>query len=175
MKKIDLKNIKTKKGFTLVELLLYVSIASAMMFSLVAFAMMTVESNVKNQAVIDVEQQGVQIMQLVKQVIRNSEGINSPAQGVSSGTISMDVVNVGDDPTIFDVSSGVFRITEGVGSAIDITNSRVTVSGLSFYNLSRTDTPGVVRIQFTITHNNPEGRNEYDYSKTFYGTASLRQ
>ena len=132
MNKINFKNSNIKKGFTMVELLLYISIAGVMMFSLVVFAMIIIQSNVKNQSVIDVEQQGVQVMQLVKQIIRNSEGINSPSQGVSSGLVSLDIVASGDDPTIFDVSSGVFRIKEGVGSAVDVTNSRVTVSGLSF-------------------------------------------
>lgn len=57
----------------------------------------------------------------------------------------------------------------------DLYNSRVTVSNLTFTNLTRAGTPGNVRIQFTLTHINPSGRNEYDFSKTFYGSASLRK
>jgi len=51
----------------------------------------------------------------------------------------------------------------------------VTVSGLTFQNLSRSATPGTVRIQFTLTHVNPAGRNEYSFAKTFIGSATLRQ
>lgn len=165
----------TKRGFTLVELLLYVLISAMIIFSVAGFLFLTLTTKEKSKTILEVENQGDQIMQIVTQVIRNSEGINSPAQGVSASSASLDVVNAADDPTVFDVSGGIFRITEGVGSAVGLNNSNVTVSGLSFYNLSRTGTYGVIRVQFTVSRVNPEGRNEYDYSKTFYGSASLRQ
>lgn len=165
----------TKKGFTLIELLLYLMIAGILIASVGGFLFLILESKEKNRTILEVEEQGVQIMQIVTQVIRNSEGINSPSQGVSASSASFDTVDAGDDPTVLDVSSGVFRITEGSGSAVALSNSNVTVSDVSFYNLSRTDTYGVVRVQFTVSRINPEGRSEYDYSKTFYGNASLRQ
>jgi len=165
---------KKGEGFTLVELLLYISIASIMLLTTTLFLQTLLESRVKNQTISEVQAQGAQVMHIITQTIRNAEAITSPAQGASASSLTLDVVDVGDDPTVFDLSSGVLRITEGAGSAIAITNSRVLVSGLSFENLSRTDTPGTLRVEFTITHTNSEGRNEYNFSKTFYGSASLR-
>ncbi len=171
-----MKNMTSQcsKGFTLVELLLYISIVSAMILSVSAFLPLLMASRVKNQTIAEIEQQGIQTMQIITQTIRNAEGITSPGTGVNASSATIDVVTTGADPTIFDLSGGVLRITQGTESAVALTNSRVTTSSLTFYNLSRASTPGTIRIQFTLTHNNPSGRNEYEYAKTFYGTATLR-
>lgn len=165
---------KNNKGFIFVELLLYVSILGVMILSVSAFLPLFMESRVKNQTISEVEQQGVQVMQAATQTVRNATTINTPTQGLSSASLSVNVADSAKNPTMFDLSSGVIRMKEGGGSPVSLTNSRVVVSNLSFQNLSGTDTPGTVRVQFTITHVNPEGRQEYNFSKTFYGSATLR-
>ncbi len=162
-------------GFTLIELLLYVAISSVLLLVISAFLSSLLQSRVKNQTIAEVEQQGVQVMQIISQTIRNAKDINSPTQGTSASSLSLDVITGANNPTVFDLSSGVVRIKEGVATAIALTNSRVTASGLSFQNLSRSNTPGTVRISYTLTHLNPSGRNEYDFTKTFIGSATLRQ
>jgi type II secretory pathway pseudopilin PulG len=67
-----------------------------------------------------------------------------------------------------------FRVTEGVGSPVALTNSKVKLSGLTFTNLSRTGTPGIVQISFTLSRFNPSSKNEYDYQKTFTGSAEVQ-
>lgn len=145
--------IRSKGGFTLIELLLYVSIVGAIIFSIAGFLSLLMQSRVKNQVISEVEQQGVQVMQVITQTGRNATNVNFTSA--------------------FDLSGGVIRMDDG-GGPVALTNSRVTASGLTFQNLSRSGTPGTMRVQFTLTHVNPEGRNEYNYSKTFIGSATLR-
>jgi type II secretory pathway pseudopilin PulG len=168
------KNHKTT-GFTLIELLLYVGIVSVILLSISVFLSILLQSNIKNQTVNEVEQQGSQVMQIITQAVRNADIINSPATGASAPSLSINTITAGNNPTVFDISSGTFRIKEGAAATISLTNSRIIVSGLSFSNLSRTSTPGTIRIQFTLTHINPEGRNEYSFNKTFVTSATLRQ
>lgn len=171
-----IKNSKNKSGgFTLIELILYVGIASILLLAISFFLAMLIQSRIKNQTIAEVEQQGLQVMQIITQTARNSEAITSPAPGASASLLTLDVINVANDPTVFNISSNAIRVTEGINSAIALTNSRVNVSNLTFQNLSRANTPGAIRIQFTITHINPEGRNEYSFAKTFIGSATLRQ
>lgn len=70
--------------------------------------------------------------------------------------------------------SGALRVKEGAAAAVPLTNSKVQVSGLTVQNLSRSGTPGVVRINFVISRINSTGRNEYDYQKAYTATAALR-
>lgn len=163
-----------QRGFTLIELLLYVAIAGVIMLAISVLLGMLLQSRVKNQTIAEVEQQGLAAMQLITQTARNAETITSPAIGASSASLTLDVVTVASDPAIFDLASGVIRSQEGTGAVDSLTNPRVTASALTFQNLSRPGTPGTVRVQFTLTHVNPSGRNEYDFNKTFYGSATLR-
>lgn len=167
-------NGHTKNGFTLIELLLYVSIVGAMILTVAAILPLFMQSRVKNQTISEVEQQGTVVMQIITQTVRNAENITGPSTGTTASSVTLDVVTAGLDPTIFDLSGGAIRITEGAGSPVSLTNSRITASDLTFQNLSRTSTPGIIRVQFTLTGVNPEGRQEYNYSRTFYGSASLR-
>ncbi|PLX24969.1 hypothetical protein C0580_03515 [Candidatus Parcubacteria bacterium] len=163
-----------QKGFTLIELILYIGIASVVLLVITSFFQMTLSSKAKNKTILEVEQQGMQVMQIITQAVINSEGITSPSAGNSSSGVVLDVVTVSDDPTVFDLSGGTIRITEGAGSPINITSSLVNVDSLIFENLSKADTAGILRIEFTISYINNAGRNEYDWSKTFYSSISLR-
>ena len=163
-----------KKGFTLIELMLYVGIISTVVFISSVFLIMLLQSREKNQTISEIEENGVQIMETITQTIRNSEGINSPSSGSSSGSLSLGMTDGSKDPTIFDLSGSTIRITEGSGSSVPLSSSRVELTGLSFKNLSRPNTPGNITVQFTMTHFNPGSRNEFEWSKTFYGSASLR-
>ncbi len=168
-------SLQTNRGFTLIELLLYVGIASIMLLVISTFLSTLLESRVKNQTIAEVEQQGVQVMQMITQTLRNADTINSPTAGVSAASLSVNTYTSINNPTVFDLSGGVIRIKEGTGAVVSLTNTRVTASALNFQNLSRTSTPGTMRISFTLAQVNPSGRNEYNFTKTFIGSATLRQ
>lgn len=166
---------QNQEGFTLIELLLYVAILSFIFFtaSLLLTSMLNYRS--KQLALTEVNETGDHAVRIISRTIRNAEAITSPTQASSASSITIDVVDVADDPTVFDLSAGALRMTEGAGSAIDLSSNRVTVSGLTFTNLSRTDTPGTVQFTFTVTYNNPDSIPAFEASKTFYGSATLRQ
>lgn len=163
--------MKTQNGFTLIELLLYISIVAVILLTVSGLLYTILQARVKNQTIAEVEQQGLQVMQIITQTIRNADNINSPTQGTTSTAVSLEVADAALNPTIFDLSNGVVRITEGIAQAVSLTSSKVTASSLSFLNLSQKS----IKIQFTLTHINPGSKNEYDYSKVFYGTANVRR
>src|SRR3989338_4913053 len=173
--KLKSYKLQTKSGFTLIELLLYVAVSSAILLTASLFLQILLESRVKNQTIAEVEQQGLQVMQLITQTARNAEVITAPAPSASAASLTLDVITAANDPTVFDLADGAIRIKEGEDPMIPLTNSRVTASAITFQNLSRANTPGIIRIQFTLTYVNPEGRNEYNFTKTFTGSAALRQ
>lgn len=168
-----MKNIYQQKGFTLIELMLYVAMTALMMLFLFSFLQFLIESRVKNQAIAEVEQQALQVSQMINQTIRNASSISSPIQGTSATFLDLVVSAPATSPTIFDLSAGVIRVKEGASANINLTNSQVQASGLVFYNLSRPSTPGNIRWHFTLSYVNPTGRQEYNFSKTFFGSASL--
>lgn len=159
---------------SLIELLLYMAVFSMIVLVISSFLFSILRSQTKNQTIAEVEQQGVLAMERITQLIRNAEGINSPSIGESDSEISIDMSEAGLDPTIINLSGDTLYMKEGAGSPIELTNSNIIVTDLTFFNLSRSDAPGNIRIEFTISHVNPEGRNEYEFEKTFAASTSLR-
>ncbi|MBI2473227.1 prepilin-type N-terminal cleavage/methylation domain-containing protein [Candidatus Uhrbacteria bacterium] len=162
------------KGFTLVELVVYIGLASIVFLAVIGQQMTFLQMRVKHQTIAQVEQEGQFVMQLITQTLRNAQAINSPPAGSSASILSIDVFDAVDDPTVFDVSGGQIRLTQGSAAAVEITSGLLSVASFTIENVSRLDTPGSVRIQFTLSRINAGGVIPYAYEKTFYGTASLR-
>ena len=162
------------KGFTLIEMLLYVAICSIILISLVTFLSFLLNAGVKNQTIAEVEQNGLQVTQFMTQIIRNAKSITTPSLATSSSTLSIKTVSTTTDPTLFYVASGTLRIKEGSGSGIPLTSGKVTVSSLVFKNTSASSTDGgSIDISFVVSYINQSNTNEYSFSKTFNATASF--
>ncbi|MCX6779853.1 MAG: hypothetical protein NT034_01580, partial [Candidatus Magasanikbacteria bacterium] len=83
-----MRNIQNNnQGFTLLELLLYVFVASAILLSIVALVALLIQSRVKNQTISMIEQQGAQIIQVVTQEINNAKVITAPTVGNSAAVL----------------------------------------------------------------------------------------
>jgi hypothetical protein len=113
-------------------------------------------------------------MDTITRAVRNATAITAPTAPNSGASLTLTVPVGADSPTVVDLSSGAIRIKKGAATAIALTNSKVQVTSLSFTNLTRSGTPGVVRISFTVSMVNSSGRNEYDYQRTFYSSAAVR-
>lgn len=164
-----------KKAFTLVEVLLYIALSSVILAVLVAFIGLILQTRARSQTIAEVHQQGDVIMQSILQTVRNAEGINSPTPGNTANTLSVDAVVASIDPIVYALSGTDLTVTEDINPAQTLNSNRVEISNLTFSNLSRAGTPGIVRIQFTVSYVNPDGRYEQDYSQIFYGTAAIRR
>ncbi len=119
-------------GFTLIELLLYFAIIPLILLPISSFLSSFFEARVKNQTIMEVEEQGAFVMNSIAQTIRNAEAITVPSVGSFGSTLTLDVVNPANDPTLFDLSGSTLRVTEGVGSPTALTNTRIIASGLTF-------------------------------------------
>lgn len=166
--------MENKKGFTLIELILYIAIMGLTITSIFYFLSMVLNAKVKNQTVIEVEQQGESVILEMAQAIRNATSINYPTFGTSSSTISLVMASSTKNPTIFKLSSSTLQIIEGTSSAINLTNNLVAVTGLTFKNLGTSSGTDSIQMKLNINYINLRGTNDYQYSQNFTGSASKR-
>jgi len=164
----------THRGFTLIELILYLAISALLLLGVSTFLVIILGSRTKGQVVTEVEQQGWEVSQVITQTIRNSLSVNYPVIGYSSSSLSLAVATTSSNPIIFDLKGGSLRITEGAGGPITLTNDRVGVTSLVFENLARSGTKDLIRFKLTISYLNPANKAEFNYSKNFYGSAQRR-
>ena len=166
--------MKKNSGFTLIELVLYVAIASIVLGAFLTVYTSVYQLRQKNQAVSEVEQQGQQVMQQISQTLRNAAAVTSPATGASSSALTLQTYSSGTNPTILSLSSGAVMDLEGTSSAVSLSSAKITVSSLSFQNLTRSGTHGIIKISFTVTSKNLTGRTENSFTKNFYNSAAVR-
>ena len=167
-----------RAGFTLIELTLYIAIFSVVIGAIVGLGIAATAQRVKSQVMADVTYQGEAIMAAMTQSVRDASSVTTPTLGQSSSSLTLVTPYVATTPTVYDASSdGVrtrLRIREGAAQTANfLTNSHVTISNLTFVNNGLTGTSGSISISFTLTYQNPTGRDEYSYSKNFFGGANL--
>lgn len=162
-----------ENGYTLIELLLYIVVISTLLTSITYFFGITIEARAKNQTIAEVDEQGTAAMEYMVHTIRNASSITTPTAGSNGSSLTVVVPTGSLSPTIFNLSGSTLQVKEGSAAAIALTNSDVQVSNLTFRNLTRSGTPGIVQLSFTLSRANPGGRNEYDYQKTFTTSAEV--
>lgn len=163
-----------KNGFTLIELLLYVAMIATMLLAIASFLPTVYDGRVKRQSIEEVEAQGAQAMELILRSGRNASSLTAPSIGTSAGSLTLAMASTTLNPTVYTVTpAGVIIVAEAGGTAIPLTNSRVTTTAFSVANISKSGTPGTMRVMFTLKRNTISDRMPYAYEKTFYGSASL--
>ncbi|MFA6424131.1 MAG: prepilin-type N-terminal cleavage/methylation domain-containing protein [Candidatus Magasanikbacteria bacterium] len=164
-----MKNIYNKKsGFTLIEVLLYVGITSFMLLTINIFIATVLQSRIKNQTVLVVENSGVAIMQTIIQTLRNATQINISNPQTISATMP------DGQQIVFGLENQVINSTQS-GTIYPLIPSDVSATSLQFTNLAPAEKPASIQIIFNLENLSPEGRNETTYSQTFYDTATLRK
>lgn len=160
-----------KNGFTMIEIVFYLAIIAVLVFASF-FVLNTInQSRLKNQIISEVDYQGMLISQTLAQEIRNAKLISLDDQ--SELVLQSD--GIGKNPIVFSVSDGNFYIKEGSQERIRLNNSRVSVSSLQIKDNSVSEKYGSIRFSFIVTYTNKSGLPDYNYSKSFYGSASTRQ
>lgn len=163
------------KGFSLIELLLYIAIVSIMMVVITSFFGTIVESSLRSQTINEVQQNSTQILNFITQNIRNASNINSPSTGNNATSM---IITVSGSPIGFDLNSGNIRYTanplDSLPTYVNLNSNRVTVTSLTFTNMTGGNSEGNIRIQMTLSRVNPDSRTVLNYTETFYADAALR-
>ncbi len=170
---IKIYTYNTSDGFTLIEMVLYATIASLVIAGVSMFLATVLQSRARSTAISEVEGQGIQVMQLITQNIRNASTTSTPSAGSTAASLSLTMLS-GYTPVVFSLATGTLQVKEGANAAVSITNTDVTASNLSFTNLGLSSTTGSVQVKFTLTLNNFSPTNGSSYSKTFIDSATVR-
>ncbi|KKQ98559.1 MAG: hypothetical protein UT24_C0009G0059 [Candidatus Woesebacteria bacterium GW2011_GWB1_39_12] len=166
--KFQVPNSKFSRGFTLVELILYIAIVTMFMTGVIYFTSDIVYGRVRSQVHQEVNQNMRLAVKIIMYEIRNASGVNS----VSASSISLASTDAGRNPTVIDrdVSSGRLRIGYG-GNQYFLTSNKVTVTALNFTDFS---TAGSTNVRFSITIEATGDRQEFQKSETYETSVELR-
>ena len=165
---------KNLPAFTLVEVILYIALFSSVITVFVGFIGMNAQLKGKNEAAFSVDSEALKIFQNISQTAKNASSISFPAEGANASSLSLAVDTPALTPTVYGLSSGRVQITEGAGQPVFLSSDRVSVTNLTFRNMSNGTDNELVRVELTLEYINSDNRKEKEYSQTYYTSINLR-
>jgi Tfp pilus assembly protein FimT len=163
--------MKNERGFTFIELILYIAILTIILSTLVPFAWNVIETGVKSAVAQEVNANARYLSERIKYEVRNSIGINS----VTTTSISLVTSVPATNPTVIDLSAGNIRLKQGASSTINLNSANTVINSLTFTDYTSGDNK-TKHIQFamTIAASFAAARQEYQDSVVIESSAEVR-
>lgn len=159
----------SRKGFTLVELLIFMGILTILLTILTQVFTMILDAQLESQANSSVDQDGKYIINRLTYDLNNAQDINTPAApGQQEGTLQL---AIGGINYVYSLNNGNIQLSDG--NTIENLNSfNTNVSGLNFLRLGNTGGKNSIKITFTLTSKTI--KNSGQEQETFSTTLGLR-
>jgi len=169
-------NKKSKSGFTLVELILYIALISIFITGAVLFAWDIIYGGAKSGVQREVNQNLRLTSKRTIYEIRNSSAVNS----IATSDLCLASATPARNPTRIYISAGRLYISWGGGSTNctgmtnnqPLTSNKVAVSGLTFTDRSSGVSSSNINFSFTVSSTGT--RQEWQKNQSYSGTAELR-
>lgn len=169
-----------RKGFTLVEMILYVALLAIMMGAALPIALQLVTNGTKSGITQEVYHSARYASERIMYEIRNANGIYD-----ASSTFDVDIATTtgaalyligaspATDPTVITVASGTLQIRQGAGDPVALNSVDSRVASLIFSNYS-TSTYNNVGFVLTMANAATSTRQEYRASTTINTSVGIR-
>jgi len=166
-----------KKGFTLVEMIIYILIISLILVAITYYAIDIIGAKTKAASYQEVQHNARFAMRRLVNEIRMADDLNASFSTFSThpGELSLSNNDSTKDPVFFDIKNERLRISQGISGPYYLTSDNVRVTNLVFEDLSVTDRTKNIKISITVEHVNPENRNDFEASVSMESTAVIRE
>lgn len=153
------------KAFSLIEVLLYISLLCIILTGIVTFSNELFFTSNKARIINNVDYESNYALNFISSYIQEAKIINSPIVSSSSTVLSFNyasnsVINISL------VNKQIVMTVDG-GSPISITSNKIKISDLNFTNLGLSNTKGLIKISFTANNNTPNERQEYNFTNNY--------
>lgn len=141
------KNKKSQKGFTLIELILFMGLFSIILLVLTTLFGEIVQKQLELQSMSDVESDGAYIFSRLEYDIARADNVVFP---VSSGeTQSSLVLDMNGTDYTYEIVGNKLQLTAGA-EIFDLNNPRTQISGLTFQRLGNPGGTPSVKVGLTV-------------------------
>lgn len=167
-----MKNFSYKKGNTLIEMLVYISIFAVLSIAIVNVLVTMMKSFSEVQAYRDLAEATTVSLERITREIKGATSVDvaNSTFNSSPGILQLNTTDSGGAAKTvkFDVSSNQLRLTENGTVTGNIVGGNMSVTSLIFRNIT-TSKGTAIRIEMTMQ--NTRGRT---ISKNFYSTAIIK-
>ncbi len=168
---------KNKKGFSLLETILYIILMAMILSTLALFLLQLTSARAKTRVISDVLSGAHLIEQRLSEAVRHAQAINVATSvfGTDPGVLSLEMTDATRDPTVFSLSAndGQFQMSQDGGAATTLTPSNLQITNLVFTNLTGADDVGIIQVQFTVSTTSTSGSKPFSYDQSFQTTLRI--
>ena len=170
-------NFKKREGFTLMEVLVYISVLVIIISSVVSLLLWAVDLSSKSKAIREVSDNSRRALEVMGYEIRGAKSIYTPT--TNSAQLSLETAKYlpeGEGKSYLDfyVSDGVLYMKKEAQNPLPITSDNVEIKTIFFDQISTTSTVPSVQISLEINYKNPNNRPEYSATIQATSTFSFR-
>jgi len=170
-----------KKGFTLIETLVYIVVLAIIMVVVFSFIFWLSQSATKNKAMREALNNAKRAMEIMTHEIKEAVAIYIPTSvfSTSTGQLSLKTLNYlpeGEEKSYIDFFLCQNRLClkkEGK-EPIAITSDKVEVKSLEFTQIAATSTIPSIKISLEVNYKSSANKPEYQASIKIVSTVSLR-
>jgi len=167
MRSQQFSNVAIQKGFTLVEMLIYMGLFSIFMVALTEVFTASLSAKIESQATASVDQDGRFIfLRLSHDISQADQIVGSYGSPADSLTIQLDGQNY-----VYSLDAGNLILTNDAGST-QLNSSRTTVSNLTFEKVGNAIEKDTVQIRMTLT--STATQNKGPETREFQTTIGMR-
>lgn len=169
------KKYADTRGFTLVELLVYVGLCAFLLVGIVNSMLILTDAYRTVSNARKIERSAITLMDRIIREARRSTGINEGAFDVPNGSVTLEAGSSTSPYITFALVDGRAVVTED-GDTSPLTDSDVVVDSMVFsryplYNVQFATSSVLLKVDFTLT----SGSSSHAVtSRSFYGSAILR-
>ncbi len=158
-----MRRLKQEKGFSLIELLIYIAIFAVVSIFLVAILTTFTRIQVQQTASNEVNHQISFVSSVVKQMVQNSSLVDM-TDGVATSTIDLRMASSSADPTLIYASGTMVYLEQGSSSPVALTNSNVNVTNFSATKYESPGGASIVQVNMSLAYNNSSPANQFSQS-----------
>ena len=158
------------KGFTLIEILIYIGALSVIVVAVVSFVLWSVHSTTKARTMRETLYNARRAMQIMSYEIKIAKSISS------SSTANYLALENTTTTEFYLCGAALTTLCQKKGAEsppISLTSDKVEVTNLEFIQVVSSTTPSI-QINLRVDYKNPGNRPEYQASFNAKSTASLR-
>lgn len=168
-----------KKGFTLIEILVYIAVLSIIILSVSSFFLWAVRSNVKTKIMRETLDNARRAMEIITYEIKEAESVYVPTSvsGSHPGQLSLETAKYlpsGETTTYIDfyLCGDRLCLKKESQNPVALTSDRVKISNLIFSQIATTTS--CVQIDLRVDFKTSAEQPEYQGSINLSSVASLR-
>jgi len=166
----------SKKGFSLIEMIVYVAIV-ALIFIVVMQTVLIISTSWGNARAKRnvINHGGAALERMIREIrLADSVDVSGSTLGTNPGRLRLNTIVSPSDTSAttreFFLSASTTMMAEGVLPDTELT-AGVRVTNLTFYYIDNGDISEAVRVEMTVE----DGVGRFEQSENFYGTAVLRR